>query len=201
MNFFLRIASYLFHPLLIPLFGVLLYYQITPRYFEPELIRAKSYAVIIITILIPLITFFLLKNLGVVSSIHLREVKERKFPLMIQVLLLLVIIKMVFSLYYSPELYYFFVGILFSSIAALILVVFGFKVSLHQIGIAGLTMFLIALSVHYSKNNLVEIGFLFFVNGWVASSRLNTKSHNIPELLAGFFIGFVPQLIMLNFWL
>lgn len=201
MNFFLRVASYLFHPLLIPLFGVLFYYQITPRYFEPELIRAKSYAVIIITILIPLITFFLLKNLGVVSSVHLRKVKERKFPLMIQTLLLLVIIKMVFSTYYSPELYYFFIAVLFSSIAALLLVIFGFKVSLHQMGIAGLTMFIIALSVHFNKNILIEIGFLFFANGWVASSRLETKSHTLPELIAGFFLGVIPQLVILNFWL
>jgi len=184
-----------------PLFGVLVYYQITPRFFEPELISAKTYAVIIITVFIPLITFFLLKNLAVVSSIHLREVRERKFPLMIQVLLLLIIIKMVFSSYYSPELYYFFVGILFSSIAALILVILGFKVSLHQIGIAGLTMFIIALSIHYSKNCLLEIGFLFFVNGWVASSRLAMKSHTISELVIGLFLGMIPQFIMLSYWL
>ncbi len=201
MRFFLRIASYLFHPLLISLFGLMFYYLISPRYFEPELIRAKSYAVIIITILIPLITFFLLKNLRIVSSIHLREVGERKFPLMIQILLLLLIIKMVFNSYYSPELYYFFVSVLFSTIAALILVVFGFKVSLHQMGIAGLTMFIIALSVHFNKNILIEIGFLFFANGWVASSRLETKSHTIPELIIGLFLGVIPQLVMLNFWL
>lgn len=201
MRFFLRIASYLFHPLLISLLGLMFYYLISPRYFEPELIRAKCYAVIIITILIPLITFFLLKNLRVVSSIHLREVGERKFPLMIQILLLLVIIKMVFNLYYSPELYYFFVSVLFSTIAALLLVIFGFKVSLHQMGIAGLTMFIIALSVHFNKNILIEIGFLFFANGWVASSRLETKSHTIPELIVGLFLGVIPQLVMLNFWL
>jgi membrane-associated HD superfamily phosphohydrolase len=201
MNFFLRIASYLFHPLLIPLFGVLFYYYISPRYFEPELIRAKCYAVIIITILIPLITFFLLKNLGVISNVHLKEVGERKFPLMIQTLLLLVIIKMVFSTYYSPELYYFFVAILFSTIAALVLVIFRIKVSLHQMGIAGLTMFIIALSVYFNRNLLFEIGFLFLINGWVASSRLETKSHTLPELIVGLFLGVIPQLFMLNFWL
>ena len=57
MKYFLRSASYLFHPLLMPLFGALLYYYFSPRFFEPELIRAKSYALIIITILIPVITY------------------------------------------------------------------------------------------------------------------------------------------------
>ncbi len=201
MKFFLRSASYIFHPLLMPLIGARLYYSLTPRFIEPQIINAKTYSIIIITILIPLISFFLLKNLGLVSNINLKNVKERKSPLMIQTLLVLVIIKMVFTSYQSPELYYFFVGVLFSTLSALILVLFNFKVSLHQMGVAGVTMFLIALSVHFNKNYLMEIGVFFIINGWVASSRLETNSHSIPELVAGFFVGFIPQLVMLNYWL
>ena len=176
MNYFLRIAAYLFHPLLMPLLGTFLYFIITPRYVDPELIRAKLIAVAIITLLIPLITFYLLKNLNVVSSVQLEEVKERKVPLMIQSVLLLLIIKMVFDPYDSIELYYFFVGILFSAITALILVFFKIKISLHQMGIAGVTMFLMALSIHFKINLLLWIVLLFIANGWVASSRLHTES-------------------------
>ena len=201
MNYFLRSAAYIFHPLLMPLIGARLYFGLTPRFIEPQVINAKTYAIIIITILIPLIFFFFLKNLGLVKSINLKEVQERKFPLMIQTLLVLVIIKMVFSSYQSPEMYYFFVGVLFTTISALVLVLFNFKVSLHQMGVAGVTMFLIALSVHFNKNYLLEIGIFFLINGWVASSRLDTKSHTILELLTGFFIGLIPQIVMLNYWL
>ncbi|MDG2052951.1 MAG: hypothetical protein P8J69_04215 [Flavobacteriaceae bacterium] len=201
MNYFLRSAAYIFHPLLIPLIGARLYFGLTPRFIEPQIINVKTYAIIIITILIPLISYFLLKNLGLVKSINLKEVQERKFPLMIQTLLVLIIIKMVFSSYQSPEMYYFFVGVLFTTISALVLVLFNFKVSLHLMGVAGLTMFLIALSIHFNKNYLLEIGIFFLINGWVASSRLDTKSHTIPELLTGFFIGLIPQIVMLNYWL
>ena len=201
MNYFLRIAAYLFHPLLMPLLGALLYYRLSPRFIEPSVIQAKLFAIIIITILIPLITFFLLKNLGIIDSTHLKKVSERKYPLMIQSLLLLLIIKMVFSAYESPEMYFFFTGVLFSTIAAIILVLFKFKISLHQMGIAGVTMFLIALSVHFKINLLFGIGFFFFCNGWVATSRLHTNSHTFSELITGFIIGIVPQLIVLNFWL
>ena len=201
MNYFLRSAAYIFHPLLIPLIGVRLYFGLTPRFIEPQIINAKTYAIIIITILIPLISYFLLKNLGLVKSINLKEVQERKFPLMIQTLLFLIIIKMVFSSYQSPEMYCFFVGVLFTTISALVLVLFNFKVSLHQMGVAGVTMFLIALSIHFNKNYLLEIGIFFLINGWVASSRLDTKSHTILELLVGFFIGVIPQIVMLNYWL
>ncbi|RFN59545.1 hypothetical protein [Marixanthomonas ophiurae] len=201
MDRFLRLGAYLLHPLLMPTLGTILYFVFTPRYVEMDLMRAKLFAVAIVTLLIPIITFFLLKNLGVINSIHLETTKERKIPLMIQCVLLLLIIKLVFDAYDSPELYYFFVGILFSAIAALLMVILKVKVSLHQIGIAGITMFLIVLSIHFKINVLPWISAFFFFNGWVASSRLHTKSHSYLELIIGFFIGLIPQLIVVNFWL
>ncbi len=201
MNRFLRFGAYALHPLLMPLLGVILYFVFTPRYVDFDLLRAKVFVVAIITILIPIIIFFLLKNLGVINSIHLETTKERKIPLMIQCILLLLIIKLVFDPYDNPELYYFFVGILFSAIAALLMIILKVKVSLHQIGIAGVTMFLIVLSIHFKINVLIWISLFFFLNGWVASSRLHTQSHNYLEIIFGFFIGLIPQIVMVNFWL
>lgn len=201
MNYLLKSAAYILHPLLMPLVGTLLYFMITPRYLERELVFAKLVAILIITVLIPLISFFLLKNLQLVSSLHLENVKERKVPLMIQCLLLLLIIKMVFDPFESAEMYYFFVGILFAAISALILVFLNFKISLHQMAVAGVTMFLISLSVHFKINLLLWIGLFLFANGWIASSRLHTKSHTPIELIAGFFIGGIPQLILIPYWL
>ncbi len=120
---------------------------------------------------------------------------------MIQTLLILLIIKMVYSAYETPELYYFFVGVLFSILTALILVYLKFKISLHLMGISGITMFLIALSIHFKVNLLFTIGFFFFCNGWVGTSRLHSNSHTFPELIIGFFIGIIPQFILLPFWL
>ncbi|AFL80941.1 hypothetical protein Aeqsu_1449 [Aequorivita sublithincola DSM 14238] len=201
MKFFLKAAAYIFHPLLMPILGVILYYVVTPKYIDPQLVRVELFAIVIITILIPIVIFFLLKNLRVVDSIYLKDVKERKFPLMIQCILLLLIIKMVFDPYDDPELYYYFVGILFSAFSAMVMVFFKLKVSLHQMGVAGILMFLIGLSAHFKINLLVTISFFLFVNGWVASSRLSSDSHNYPELGAGILLGALPQLILFNLWL
>lgn len=201
MKLFLKAASYIFHPLLMPVIGTILYYIVTPKYIDPQLVRVELFAIVIITILIPIVIFFLLKNLRVVETIYLKEVKERKFPLMIQCILLLLIIKMVFDPYDDPELYYFFVGVLFSTFSALLMVLFKLKISLHQMGVAGILMFLVGLSAHFKINLLISISFLLFVNGWVASSRLNSDSHNYPELGAGLLLGVLPQLILFNLWL
>jgi len=201
MKHFLRIGAYVLHPLLMPLLGTMVYFVITPRFIDSEVIRAKLFAITIITLVVPIVLFMLLKNIGWISSLDLHNVKERKIPLMLQCLLLLFIIKMVFDPYDSPEMYFFFVGVLFSTISALLLVIFKVKVSLHQMGIAGVTMFIIALSVHFKVNMLVWIGFVALANGWVASSRLHTNSHTYPELILGFFVGLIPQFLLLNFWL
>ncbi|MDC8005916.1 hypothetical protein POV27_17820 [Aureisphaera galaxeae] len=201
MDRFLRLGAYVLHPLLMPILGTAIYFYITPRYIDREIIQSKLLAIFIITFLIPVVTYFLLKNIGLIQTSQLEDVRERKFPLMIQCLLILLVVKMVFDPYDTPEMYYFYVGILFSSISALILVLFKIKVSLHQMGVAGLTMFVIALSIHFQINMLIWIGLLLFGNGWVASSRLSTYSHTVPELVLGFFVGVVPQLLMLQFWL
>ncbi|MCT8339588.1 hypothetical protein MG296_05950 [Flavobacteriaceae bacterium TK19130] len=201
MSQFLRIGAYILHPLLMPIIGTLLYYVVTPRFIEPELEKSKVFVVVILTLLIPLVLFFLLRNLRIISSMHLENVKERRMPLLLQGILTWVILKTVFDPYDSPELYYFFLGILFSALTALLLVLFRVKVSLHQMGVAGVTMFLIVLSIHFKVNTLAWISIFFFFNGWVASSRLHTKSHSNIELVLGFFIGLLPQLILVNFWL
>jgi membrane-associated phospholipid phosphatase len=201
MNAFLKIGAWLFHPLLMPLLGVTLYFRVTPRFIIPEMMYSKLLVVFILTFLIPVLLFFLLKTLGLIKSIHLKEVEERRIPLMLQCILFVVVIKMVFEPYHYPELYFFFVGTLFSAVTAFVLVMAKFKVSLHMIGTAGVTMFLIALSIHFKVNTLVLISFLILVNGWVATSRLHSKAHTPVELIFGFFVGFLPQLILLNYWL
>ena len=200
MNQILRISGYIFHPLLMPVFGVLCYYANTPRFTEPQILLANIYAIVTLTAFTPVVLFFMLKNIGVISSIHLIDVKERKYPLMIQVILVLLILKLIFKPYQDIELYYFFVGILGTSLSALFLVFFNLKASLHQMAIAGVTIFLIGISIHFKINMLGLIMLLCLINGLVASSRIHTKSHTVIELCLGFVIGGIPQFLLFGFW-
>jgi hypothetical protein len=45
------------------------------------------------------------------------------------------------------------------------------------------------------------IAFLVFMNGVVASSRLEMKAHTYKELVIGFLLGVIPQLLFFPFWL
>ncbi|HET8886350.1 MAG TPA: hypothetical protein VFM70_08390 [Salinimicrobium sp.] len=136
------------------------------------------------------------------GNIFLEKAKERILPLLLYIVLLyLLVLKIIFDEVDFPELHYFFLGVLFSSMTSLILAFLNLKISLHMVGISGLTMFLIALSIYFKVNLLDTLAFLIVANGLVASSRLESKSHSIPELIIGVFIGIIPQLLMLQYWL
>ncbi|GAL78820.1 hypothetical protein JCM19274_3378 [Algibacter lectus] len=37
--------------------------------------------------------------------------------------------------------------------------------------------------------------------GAVATSRLHLNAHTSKELIFGFFVGLIPQLLLINFWM
>jgi hypothetical protein len=184
-----------------PFLGTLFYFVVAPRYFPLPLIQAKLLAVAITTLFIPIVFYFLLKNLGKAESALLNDVQERKWPLFIYILLLGLNLYQILNIYNYPALYYFFVGILFSILSSFILSWFKVKVSLHILGLSGILMFVLALSIYYHLNLIYSIAFLIFALGLTATSRLQAKAHNWIELILGFLIGLIPQIIVLNYWL
>ncbi|GAA3509003.1 hypothetical protein GCM10022393_21290 [Aquimarina addita] len=181
--------------------GAIIYFATAPRFIPIEIIRVKLFGLMILTVLIPIVFYFFLKTSGMISSFDLKDVKERKIPLLLQSLLFFVVIKMIIDVYNYPELYFFFLGILFSSLSAIFTVLFGYKISLHMIASAAVTMFTITLSIHFSINLTLIIAAMFIVNGLVATSRLHYKAHTNLELILGFVIGILPQLTLVSYWL
>ncbi len=201
MNFFLKSVSYLLHPLLMPVSGAFLYFMITPRFIPEDIIGVKLFGLIVITVLIPIVLFFFLKTSGLITSIHLEDVKQRKIPLLLQSLLYLLVIKMIVDVYHYPELYFFFLGCLISSLSAIFMVLFNIKASLHMLAMAAITMFTVVLSIHFEINLTLLIALMIACNGLVATSRLHVKAHTNLELLLGFAIGIIPQITLVQFWL
>lgn len=200
MKILLKLASYLFHPLWMPFAGSLFYFLFTPRFFPEEIIKAKLMAIAIITIFIPIVFYFLLKNLGRAENIFLDKVGERKWPLFFFILLSLMVLHQVLNIYNYPALFYYFVGILISSIIAYIFTWFRIKVSLHMVGIAGLLMFIIGFCIYFHLYFIYTISFLIIAAGLSASSRLYYKAHTRFELALGFFTGLAPQIVMFSLW-
>lgn len=194
--------SYFFHPIFISVFATLFYFFIaTDRYFVYEAIYLFTIQVLLITVFIPLACFYLLVMLGKIDSFMVTKVAQRKTPLVLNIALLSVLITKSITKDNLPELFYFFLGSIISSIIALILVYFHKKASLHMLAMASLTVFCISLCIHFQVRELIFLSFLLFCNGLVASSRLFMKAHSTKEVVLGYLIGLFPQLLLLFFWL
>jgi hypothetical protein len=184
-----------------PILGVTFYYYISPRFVAQEIVQAKLISIAILTIILPILTFFLLKTLGKTQTIHLKTTNERVYPLALYCFILILVIKRIITASQSLELYYFFVGILISNMACLTLSIFKFKASIHMIALSGLFMFFVTLSVQFGVNLTSLLSFMVLIIGAVATSRLHLNAHTFSELIFGVFIGLIPQLLLVNFWL
>lgn len=199
----LPLFSYLFHPIFIPILACLFYFFVNENYFsylqnEVYLILLQ---VLILTFLIPISFFYLLKSLGKIDTVMVSQLSQRKLPLFFQVVLILVLIEKGTTIDRIPELYYYFLSGLISTILALVLLFTRIKASLHLLGIGSLLFFVISISIHEQTNFLSSIGFLTLLTGIVASSRLEMKAHNYKELIIGFVVGIAPQIGLWYFWL
>ena len=201
MDKILRSISYIFHPLLMPLLGVAFYFYKSPRFIPDDIVKAKLVSLFILTVILPILLYFLLKTLGKVKSIYLETTNERIIPLILNCFVIIIVLQRIITPSQIIELYFFFVGILISTMACLMLVFFKFKASIHMIAVSGLFMFFAILSIHFSININSTLALMVIIIGAVATSRLHLKAHTYKELIMGLFIGMIPQLILVPYWL
>jgi hypothetical protein len=200
-NPFLVAISYIFHPLFIPLMGTLIYLAISPIQYSQAQILFLCLQVSLLTIFIPLALYFWLKTVGKADSVMLQKVDQRRIPLFISCILLYLLAFKSITESILPELHYFILGGLLSNIFTFLYLFMKVKASIHQMGIAALSCFVMGLSAHYQVDLTYGIAVLLLLNGLVASSRLAMQAHTYTELAIGFGLGAIPQLALWWVWL
>jgi hypothetical protein len=193
--------SYVFHPLFIPLMGTLIFLAISPIQYSEAQVLFLCLQVSLLTIFIPLAFYFWLKTVGKADSVMLQKVDQRRIPLFISCILLYLLAFKSITESILPELHYFILGGLLSNILTFLYLFMKVKASIHQMGIAALSCFVMGLSTHYQVDLTYGIAALLLLNGLVASSRLAMQAHTYTELAIGFGIGAIPQLALWWVWL
>lgn len=197
----LPIFSYLFHPLFVPLYGTLYYFFVTKDYFYTTQIYVTLIQVVIITLFLPITSYYLFRSLGIVTSFTEASLQERRIPILTQGILLLLLVKFSLSKEVTTELFYFFLGGLISTVIVLLALLVKFKASLHMIGVCAFTTFLYGLGTYYQLRFDYLLALSIICVGLVASSRLYMKAHTYLELIIGSLIGIAPQVFLFNYWL
>lgn len=79
-------------------------------------------------------------TLGKADSFMIKDISQRKIPLLVNAILLYILITQSITSEIIPELYYFFFGALVSTIMTFLLIYMNLKASIHMVGISALTV-------------------------------------------------------------
>lgn len=213
MNLIAKGVSYLFHPLFIVamMFGLLII--INPYLFvvsDPKAHGLIAISVITMSIMFPLLSIFLMKMLGLISSLEMKKDKERVGPLIATGIFYLWLYINIKSNNLVPQAFSFFVlGSTIALFMAFFISNFS-RISLHAIGVGGLLMGLLFIRYNFSYEtffvNLGLIGkyqihvdlliiLVILIAGLVGTSRLYLKAHTKDEIYMGYLVGCFSQII------
>lgn len=191
-----HLLSYVLHPLFIPTYFFLFLMQVLPFEFvgiSEWQLKMRLFSVAWLTAFFPAFAVFLLWRLKLSDSIFLRTQKERIIPYVITMFFY-------WWMYYLSRnftdqpiaLKFFYLGIFVATAIGMTVNNF-MKVSLHAMGIAGLTMAVILVSIFYPVNNAVWVLLAILLTALVISARLIVSDHTKKELIVGLFIGVFTQ--------
>jgi hypothetical protein len=152
--------------------------------------------IFILTILLPLSFYSLLKIFKKIKSFTEATLEERRLPIFIQLVLLYLLLRFTVLETHFPELFKFFQAGFISAFLVFISVLFRFKASLHMIGCTSLAVFVLLFTSYLEIAALNTVALLILCMGFVASSRLFMKAHTPIELMAGMLLGGLPQLFI-----
>lgn len=200
MRSFLKLGSYVFHPLWLSTYAMIYYFIYVNFMFTYENMMAKILAVILLTVFIPIFFLILLKPLKLIDSLELKLTKQRRIPLLFFTTISAIIINYIFDPIHYKIPFYFFSAVFLCGLICVILAFLNYKISLHSTAISSFATFIICFSIYYHIDNLWMISLVVFATGWVVSSRLFMKAHKLHELISGILLGILSQFIFLKFW-
>lgn len=193
MLFFSKFISVVFHPINYSLAITFLFFLLFPGNIS-DLNKQSIYIMVALGgYVFPLLMFFVLLKLGMVTNLHTASVEERKFPTIVLILTSIIIARFLFKLEDAKFLSFFFSGYALALFFTYLLLYFKQKISQHTIGIVSLITFLLCFSYHFKVNLLIILIGFFIAKGFVISSRLKLE-HNSYEVFIGTLLGILTQL-------
>jgi len=188
--------SYLFHPILIPVYVVLFLVYIHPSAFSGFSEAQKKQTVLIVIlnlVFFPLISVLLLRAVGFIESVYLRTQKDRIIPYIASGTFFFwayTVFKQ--QTQYPLILVSFVLGIFLASSAALIANIY-FKISMHAIAMGGWLGFFLIVSNTQTMLMTWPIAAVLLLLGLVCSARLLNSSHKPSDIYSGLLLGILTQ--------
>ncbi|MEI7726041.1 MAG: hypothetical protein WCK09_13115 [Bacteroidota bacterium] len=195
-----RAISYIFHPLLIPIYTLLLLLNLN-SFLSVSLPFSYKLTlggvVFLTTVLFPLFLSWMLARLNIISSVFMNTKEERIYPILAISVFYYLTYFLLRGVHVSTIFSYYMLGATLLSILALI-INFYRKISLHMIGIGGFIGLFLGLSLNFGINLNTEIFTGILLGGIIGFARLKENSHHPAEIYSGFLMGAVVMTLLIS---
>ncbi len=198
MTQFAKFISFIFHPVFMPLIGLIIIFHsgIYSIDIPLEYERFVYLVVVLCHILLPLSILPVLFYFKHLKNYSLDIRRERLIPLFFTTICFYIGYYFVSKLAPVRLINLF----LFSSTAVIFILLFVslfWKISIHMTGIGGLTGMILILSFTYGIDSTIVLSFSIIVAGLIAASRLTLQSHSILQLTAGYLTGLLSVFVLM----
>lgn len=193
--------SIIFHPVLIPLYAVLISLQF-PIHRLDNLGIAHIMTVVGITILftivLPVLAFYFLKKKGIIEDFYMENGRERNLPYVIMIVCYALA---TYILQQIPLILPVFLLIFINSgiVVFVVLLINSFtKISAHLASLGALVAYLYNLSALMKMDLFLWLTFFIIISSLLIIARYELKAHTKIQVYTGFFIGISVTTILLQ---
>jgi len=193
-----KIFSIIFHPLLVPVYGLLIIFSAPNLYgYLPYSVKKLLLLIILVNnVFLPMSLMPFLFHRGIITSWRLDDRNERLIPLILTSVLYgstsFIIFKFPIPLFLKSFIF----GILFLSVAVTVINL-RWKISAHSVGQGALIAMALILSFRMYTPLVWQLIAIVVTGGIVLSARLRLNYHNPQQVWLGLFTGFVGLLLFM----
>ena len=197
---FARFISVILHPVIMPTYALILIFLLNRylSYTTNFTTKVALFTVIIFnTLIMPIVISYILMKRQYIKTFYMEERHERYVPFIIQAALMVIAYYMLTQIS-LPRLFYLLLLGAIASVIIVILINFRWKISIHMVGIGGLTGMLFGLSSLFLLDMRVPIIVTFLVAGILGTARLRMGAHQPAQIYIGYLVGFVCEYLLLS---
>jgi membrane-associated phospholipid phosphatase len=194
---FANFLSYVTHPLLTPLLGLLVISN-SGTYaadLDPRFSHFIYLAVFVLTFLLPATLVPFLRYMDLAKTLHFHERKERLMPLYVTLVFYFAAYFLIKKLPVS-EVYQRFLFSASLSVLLVLVISYFWKISSHLTGWGGLVGLIFSLSIRFDSDLMIFLIISILITGFVGFARLRLGAHNALQVYSGFLAGFSSMLIV-----
>jgi hypothetical protein len=193
-----RAISYIYHPLLIPSFGilVLLYSGTYLSYLPFDMKKLIILIVFLCTCIVPLAFIPFLLYQRMIMNIEMETRRDRYMPLIVCLLMYALCYYMIRKIS-IPHLYHSFILSSLFAVLVTMIITIKYKISLHMIGAGGLVALIGFLAFYLKVDLQFYFGISVLMAGLTGTARIILNAHKPDEIYTGFLTGFSVVLLTL----